>query len=128
MMERRNPLFAVTRHAQGHVLVVCTSLSTRQLGCVFRIWSRRSCHQSYGNQSNVLNSRKLLRVTPKFETEILRSDIFAEVNLISEAPTTLQNLRIGLRRRQRGERKVTAKQCVQTKGARKSNILLTFGK
>ena len=32
---------------------------------------------------------------------MLRSDIFAQVNLISEAPT-LQNLRIGLRRRQNG--------------------------
>ena len=31
----------------------------------------------------------------KFETKILRSDIFAQVNLMSVAPT-LQNLRIGL--------------------------------
>ena len=33
------------------------------------------------------NSRKLLHVTPKFETKILRSDIFAQVNLMSVAPT-----------------------------------------
>ena len=45
----------------------------------------------------------------KFETKILRSDIFAQVNLVSVAPT-LQNLRIGLRRKQSGKSKVPAKQ------------------
>ena len=55
--------------------------------------------QTCRNQSNVWNSRKLLLVTLKLETKILRSDIFAQVNLISAAPT-LQNLRIGLRRRE----------------------------
>ena len=49
-------------------------------------------------------SRKLLHVTQKFETKILRSDFFAQVNLISAAPT-VQNLRIGLRRRQSGKSK-----------------------
>ena len=39
----------------------------------------------------------------------LRSDIFAQVNLISVA-LTLQNLRIGLRRRQSGKSKVPAMQ------------------
>ena len=46
---------------------------------------------------------------PKFETKILRSDIFAQVNLISVAPT-LQILRIGLKKRQSGKSKVPAKQ------------------
>ena len=41
-------------------------------------------------------------MTPKFETKILRSDIFAQVNLISVAPI-LQNLRIDHRRRQSGK-------------------------
>ena len=45
-------------------------------------------------------SRQPLHATLKFETKILRSDIFAQVNVISAAPT-LQNLRIGLRRRHR---------------------------
>ena len=45
----------------------------------------------------------------KFETKILRSDTFAQVNLMSVAPT-LQNLRIGLKRRQSGKSKVPAKQ------------------
>ena len=40
-----------------------------------------------------------LYVTLTFETKILRSVTFAQVNLISAAPT-LQNLRIGLRRRE----------------------------
>ena len=74
----------------------------------FKTWSRRSYRQSYGraqtcrNQSNVWNSQRLLHVIPKFETKILRSVIFAQVKkLISVAPT-LQNLKIGLRRRQSG--------------------------
>ena len=50
-----------------------------------------------------------LRVTLTFESKILRSDIFAQVNLMSAAPT-LQNLRIGLRKRQSGKSKVPAKQ------------------
>ena len=104
----------------------------------FTTWSRRSL--SYGraqtcrNQSNVWNSRKLLHVTLKFETKILRSDVFAQVNIISAAPT-LQNLRVGLIRRQSGKSKVPAKQrggwpkrVIKIKGARKSHILLTFGK
>ena len=45
----------------------------------------------------------------KFETKILRSEWFVQVNLISAAPT-LQNLRIGLRRRQSGKSKVPMKQ------------------
>ena len=105
-----------------------------------RIWSRRSLHRSCGraptcrNQYNVLNSRRLLHVTLKFETKILRSDIFAKVNLVSAAPT-LQNLRIGLRRRQSGKSKVPAKQrgswptnVLKLKEKKQSNILLTFGK
>ena len=65
------------------------------------MWSRRSLHrfygrgQTYGNRSYEWNSRKPLHVTQTFETKILRSDWFAQVNLISAAPT-LQILRIGL--------------------------------
>ena len=44
-----------------------------------------------------------------FETKILRPDWFAQVNLISVAPT-LQNLRIGLRKRRNGKSKVPVKQ------------------
>ena len=44
-----------------------------------------------------------------FETEIHRSDVFAQVNLISAAPM-LQNLRTGLRRRQSGKSDVPVKQ------------------
>ena len=103
----------------------------------FRTWSRRSLFSGSAlacrKRSSVWSSRRLLRVTPKFENKILRSDIFAQVNLMSVAPT-LQNLRIGLRRRQSGKSKVPAKQrgswkkCVEIEGAWKSTILLTFGK
>ena len=72
----------------------------------FKTWSRRSL--SYGraltcrSQSNVWNSRRLLRDTLKFETKILRSDIFAQVSLMSVAPTP-QNLRIVHAKRQSGK-------------------------
>ena len=91
------------------------SLNTRYDNWVvsFKTWSRRSLFngraQTYRNQSNMWISWKLLHVTLKFETKILRSDRFAQVNLISAAPT-LQNLRIGLRRRQSGKSNVPAKQ------------------
>ena len=45
----------------------------------------------------------------KYVTKIPRSVTFAQVNLISAAPT-LQNLRIGLKRRQSGKSKVPANQ------------------
>ena len=72
--------------------------------------------------STCKKSRRLFHVTLKFETKILRSDIFAQVNLISAAPT-LQNLRIGLRRRQSGKSKVprstveAGQKCGNIKGA-----------
>ena len=78
-----------------------------------KTWRRRSLFsgraQTCGNQSNVWNSQRLLRVTLKLVTKIFRSDIFAQGNLMSVAPT-LQNLRIGLKRRQSGKSKVPAKQ------------------
>ena len=115
-IDRGNPLYSVTP---------VMSWKTDLLGAdhrihdnwvaYFRTWSRRSWPQSYGraqtcrNQSSVWSSRKLLHVTLKVETKNLRSDIFAQVNLISAAPT-LQNLRISLRMRQSGKSKVPAKQ------------------
>ena len=50
-----------------------------------------------------------MHVTRTFETEILRSDLFAQVKLISVAPT-LQDLRVCRRRRNGGKSKLPAKQ------------------
>ena len=102
-----------TCHELKHGPVGRRSSNTRQLACVFQ--DMKPPKPSYGraqtcrNQSKVWNSRKLLQVTLKFETKILCSDFFAQVNLISAAPT-LHNLRIGIRRRQSGKSKVPAKQ------------------
>ena len=103
----------------------------------FRTWRRRSLFSGRAptcrSQSNVWNSQRLLHVIPKFETKILRLDIFAQVNLINVAPT-LQNLRIGLKKWRNGKSKVPAKQrgswptmCTKLIGAWKNSILLTFG-
>ena len=90
------------------------SSDARQLGCVFQDMKppKSILLKSTDMQRPIptcKDSRRLLRVTLKFETKILRSYIFAQVNLISAAPT-LQNLRIGLQRRQSGKSKVPAKQ------------------
>ena len=71
--------------------------NARQLGCIFQ---------------DMTPPKSILRKctdTLEFDTKILRSDMFAQVNLMSVAPT-LQNLRIGPRRRQNGKSKVPAKQ------------------
>ena len=77
----------------------------RQLGCVFQDMTppksilRKSTDMRKPIQ-RVKVHRWLLRVILKFETKILRSDIFAQANLMSVAPT-LQNLRIVHKRRDR---------------------------
>ena len=58
--------------------------------------------QPCGNQSEVVDSLKPHCAMPKFETAIHRSTTFAQANLISET-RTLQNLRIGLRKRRNGK-------------------------
>ena len=74
----------------------------------FKIWSRRSLHRFCGraqtlcSQSDVFDSLKPCYVMLTFETKILRSEIFAQVILISVTPV-LQNFRIGLRRRRSGK-------------------------
>ena len=90
------------------------SSDARQLGCVFQDMKppksilRKSTDMPKPIQ-RVKFTKAIVHVTLKFETKILRSDIFAQVNLMSVAPT-LQNLRIGLRKRQSGKSKVPAKQ------------------
>ena len=114
-IERGNPLFAVTHVTSATDFLSATHQIHDNWVSSFRIWSRRGCHQICGraqtcrNQSDVQNSRKPLHVTQKLETKFLRSEWFAQVNLISVAPTH-KNLRIGLRRRQSGKSKVPAKQ------------------
>ena len=77
------------------------SSNARQLVCVFQDMKppksilRKSSDMQKPIQ-HVKFTNAIARYT-EFETKILRSDIFAQVNLISAAPT-LQNLRIGLRR------------------------------
>ena len=85
------------------------SSNARQLGCVFQDMKPPKSILRKSSDMQKPIQRVKLHVTLKFETKILRSDIFAQVNLISAAPT-LQNLRIGLRRRQSGKSKVPAKQ------------------
>ena len=88
---------------------------TMNLGCVFQDVSRRNLHRLYGraqlcgNLPDVFDSLKPHCAMPKSETKIHRSTKFAQVNHIRAAPT-LQNLRIGLRRRQSGKGIGLAKQ------------------
>ena len=80
----------------------------------FKMWSRRSLQrfcgraQTYGNRSDVFDSLKPCYVMLTFDTKIHRSEWFAQVILISVTPM-LQNLRIGLRKRQNGKRQKASK-------------------
>ena len=79
-------------------------------------------------------SRNLLHVTLKFETKILRSEWFAQVNLIqrsTNAPKFEDRSQEETEWQEQGAReaaKKLAKNVYYIKGATKSNILLTFGK
>ena len=82
------------------------SSDARQLGCVFQDMTPPKPILRKGTDmpkpiQRVKFTKAIARHT-KFETKILRSDIFAQVNLISVAPTLL-NLRIGHKKRQSGK-------------------------
>ena len=80
----------------GDKSAVAMLKNTRQLGCVFQDVEPPKSSSILRKSSNILKPIRCVQfVTLTFETKILRSDIFAQVNLISAAPT-LQNLRIGL--------------------------------
>ena len=89
------------------------SSHARQLGCVFQDMKppkpifRKSTNMQRPIQ-RVKFTKAIARHT-EIRDKILRSDLFVQVNLISVAHT-LQNLRIGLRKRQSGKSKVPAKQ------------------
>ena len=85
----------------------------RQLGCVFQDMTPpksilRKCTDMRRPIQRV-KFKRLLHVIPKFETKLLRSVTFVQVNLMSVAPT-LRNLRIVHKKRQSGKSKVPAKQ------------------
>ena len=101
-----------TRHAQGHGLVVCSSSSTRQLGCVFQDLEPPKLPSILRKSSDIQKPIQRVKFTKASarHTKIRdQNPSLAHVNLISVAPT-LQNLRIGLRRRQSGKNKLPAKQ------------------
>ena len=101
------------RHVQGHGPVGRRSSNTRQLGCVFQdMKPPKSILRKSSDIRKPIRRVKFTKAVARhayIRDKILRSDIFVQVNLISAAPT-LQNLRIGLRKRQSGKSKVPAKQ------------------
>ena len=102
----------------GRPVVNAYSSHTRQLGCVFQDMEPAEVFIDFTEELKHTETNPTckihespLYVTLTFETKILRSDIFDQVNLISVAPM-LQNLRIGLRKRQSGKSDVPVKQRV----------------
>ena len=95
-IERGNLWKEVIRNWDEIHLNVCFLLHDNWVA-YFRTWSRRSLFSGRAptcrDQSSVWSSQRLLHVIPKFETKILRSVTFVQVNFMSVAPT-LQNLRI----------------------------------
>ena len=62
MIERSNPL-RDTRHAQGHGPVVCSSSSTRQLGCVFRDMEPPKSSSIFRKSSNMRKPIRRVKFT-----------------------------------------------------------------
>ena len=89
------------------------SRNARRLGCVFQVMtSPKSILQKCTDMRKPVQRVKLTKAVArhtKIREKILRSVTFVQVCLMSVA-LTLQNLRIGLRRRQSGKSKVPAKQ------------------
>ena len=93
-----------TSHELNHRPVECRSSNTRQLGCVFQDMEPPKLSSILRKSSDMQKpiqrvkfKKAITRHIKKFETKILRSVTFVQVNLISAA-STVQNLRIGLRR------------------------------
>ena len=113
-------------------------MSARQLGCglsrheAAEVYLAEELRHAETNPTCEI-SRKLLHVTLKFETKILCSDIFAQVNLISAAPNApkFEGSQEETEWQEQGAREASVEagqKCIKLEGARKSNILLTFGK
>ena len=87
--------------------------NTRQVGCVFQDMEPPKSLSILRKSSNILKPIRCVEAVVRHAN--IRDQnpslgyIFAQVNLIGAAPT-LQNLRIGLRRRESGKSKVPAKQ------------------
>ena len=92
----------------GNKSAVAILKRTRHLGCVFQDMERPRYSSILRKSSTMGKPIQCVRFTkpycamPKFETKIHRSTKFAQANLISET-RTLQNLRIGLRKRRNGK-------------------------
>ena len=101
---------------QGDLLRMLTHQGMRQLGCVFKDMEPPKSSSILRKSFDVLKPIRCVRFTKavvrhadiRDPNPSARNDL-PRVNLISVAPT-LQNLRIGLRRRQSGQSKVPVKQ------------------
>ena len=96
-----------TRHTQGHGLVVCSSSSTRQLGCVFQDMEPPKSSSILRKSTDM--QKPIRRV--KFTKAVARhADIRDQKSFARTYLARFQNLRIGLRRRQSGKSDVPVKQ------------------
>ena len=104
-----------TRHELKHGPVGCRSSNTRQLGCVFQDMEPPKLSPILRKSSDMQQPIQRVKFTKSIARHTKIRDqnpslgYICQVNLINAAPT-LQNLRIGLRRRQSGKSKVPAKQ------------------
>ena len=104
-----------TRHEPNHGHIVCNSSIHDNLVVSFRIWSRRSFSSILRKSSDMQKPIQRVKFTKavarhtKIRDQNPSLGLICQVNLISVAPT-LQNLRIGLWRRQSGKSKVPVKQ------------------
>ena len=97
----------------GRPVMNAYSPNTRQLGCIFQDMEPPKSLSILRKSSDIRKPIRCVKFTKAVvltvETKILRSERFAQVNLISVTPM-LQNLRFGLRKRQNGKSDVLVKQ------------------
>ena len=104
-----------TRHELKHGPVGCRSSNTRQLGCVFQDMEPHKLTSILRKSSDMQKPIQRVKLTKaiahhtKIRDQNLSLGYICPGDIISAAPT-LQNLRIGLRRRQSGKSNVPAKQ------------------
>ena len=104
-----------TRHELKHGPVGCRSSNTRQLGCVLQDMEPPKLWPILRKSSDMQKPIRCVKFTKAVVRHADIRDQNPSIGMIcpgdlTSAATTLQNLRIGLRRRQSGKSKVPAKQ------------------
>ena len=99
-----------TRHAQGHGPVVCSSSSTRLLGCVFQDMEPPRLSSILRKNSDMQKPIQRVKFTKAIARHAKIRDPNPSLGMICPGELHQRNLRIGLRKRRNGKSEVSVKQ------------------